>query len=374
MAISGVIRSYTTGGQGLVAREDLEDVIAMISPTETPLFTMLNRKTATNIKHEWPEDTLRGMSDVLAAAVSVGQAFIRVNNGATRIPCATSYPTMLRIEEEIIAANSRVTNFVNVTRGYNGSATAAHASNSTVEVIADLSIDGADARTAFAQTRTRPYNMCQVFDSTVLVSGSAKALAQAGIVGTEVDYQVQRRMEELAIQVERALVTGTRVDGSTTTYRSMGGLWHFVSTNKNNSSGVAVTKANVYADAKQAYDSGGRPGVLLANTTQAEKIAQLFESSIRSAPEEIFGGQTISRIRMPWAGGGELAIIVNRWVPQHEYYILDMDKLGLAVFRPFGMAPLAKTGDAEKDQIIGEYTLEVKNEKAHSRRYNLATT
>ncbi len=39
--------SYTVVG----AREDLSDIITNISPTETPIFTMMGRATADSVKH-----------------------------------------------------------------------------------------------------------------------------------------------------------------------------------------------------------------------------------------------------------------------------------------------------------------------------------
>src|SRR5206468_10074006 len=39
-------------------REDIEDVIFDISPTETPLLSMAQRKTAGNTLHQWQTDAL----------------------------------------------------------------------------------------------------------------------------------------------------------------------------------------------------------------------------------------------------------------------------------------------------------------------------
>lgn len=46
-------------------REDLTDVITNISPTQTPITTMIGKAKATATKHEWPEDEL---SDAAANA------------------------------------------------------------------------------------------------------------------------------------------------------------------------------------------------------------------------------------------------------------------------------------------------------------------
>lgn len=39
-------------------REDLTDIITNISPTQTPIVTMIGKTTANATKHEWPEDEL----------------------------------------------------------------------------------------------------------------------------------------------------------------------------------------------------------------------------------------------------------------------------------------------------------------------------
>lgn len=44
--------------QAVGDREDLEDVIYSISPTETPFFTMASRVEASAVLHEWQTDAL----------------------------------------------------------------------------------------------------------------------------------------------------------------------------------------------------------------------------------------------------------------------------------------------------------------------------
>ena len=44
--------------QAVGNREDLEDVIYSISPTETPFMTMASRVSATAVLHEWQTDAL----------------------------------------------------------------------------------------------------------------------------------------------------------------------------------------------------------------------------------------------------------------------------------------------------------------------------
>lgn len=375
MAISGVMQSYTTGGQGAGSREDLENIISMISPTETPLFTMLNFVPITNVKHEWLEDSLARQVDNLTAAVTIGQANIRVAHGASGIPCTTNYPIMLRVDEEIILAKARTTNFISLlTRGYNSSASAAHVSNSVVEILGGLTLEGADAPTALAQTRTRPYNYTEIFEKTISVSDTQEKMIKAGIVGNEIDYQTANRMIELKKDIERMFINGTRSAGTTSTFRHMGGLWSFISTNKTSAGGAVLSEANIEADLKACFDAGGRPSVIMANSTQLGKIGNLYKDRIRSDPESIFGGANIQRIYTMYGADGTAALVLNRNMAQHEYYILDMSKLFAGRFIGLHTLDLAITGSHKDVLVTGEYTLEVRNEAAHARRYGLSTS
>ncbi len=377
MAITGLTRTYD---QSEVIREDLEDIISMISPTETPLFALLNRVPVFNTKHEWVEDTLRGMTSNLAVEMDAQRTanvslYVQDGHGPLRFPVAATKPLLLRVDQELMLATARTTDTLTVTRDYNSkNATAAHVSNSIVEVIADLGIEGADARAAHSQTRTKPYNICQVFDATVQITGTMEQVIKAGIAGSESDYQIEQRLKEMKILLERSMLMGTRVDGSSSTFRAMRGMAEWIASNNSNASGVAVTAANIEADARACYDSGGNPGLIICNSYLAERITKLYETRIRTEPEEILGGAQIHRILLPIAGMAELAIIVDRWIPSNEYLILDPTKVALGRLRGFEMDELAKTGDAEKSQVLGEYTLVFKNENAHARRYNLATS
>ncbi len=67
---------------------------------------------------------------------------------------------------------------------------------------------------------------------------------------------------------------------------------------------------------------------------------------------------------------------MSRWVPLDMLLLLDssrMDVLPLAS-RSFQFKPLASQGDAETGQVIGEYTLEFRNENAHAFINNLLAT
>ena len=85
--ISGA--EHTADHLGLTIREDLSDVISMISPYDTPFFSMIGTVAATSTKHEWLRDSLKAVS---SAGALEGDEF----SGATLVdPTRTSNYTQI---------------------------------------------------------------------------------------------------------------------------------------------------------------------------------------------------------------------------------------------------------------------------------------
>ncbi|MEO6436889.1 MAG: DUF5309 family protein, partial [Tepidisphaeraceae bacterium] len=64
---------------------------------------------------------------------------------------------------------------------------------------------------------------------------------------------------------------------------------------------------------------------------------------------------------------GVCRIVLSRWVPVGHVFLLDSSRLEVAPLagRSFQYKPLATTGDRDSGQVVGEYTLELRNENAH---------
>ena len=69
---------------------------------------------------------------------------------------------------------------------------------------------------------------------------------------------------------------------------------------------------------------------------------------------------------------GELAMVPNRQMARagatiaRNAFLITPNMVNMGVFDPIKLEKPAKTGDAEKRVLITEYTLCVKNEKAHA--------
>jgi hypothetical protein len=65
---------------------------------------------------------------------------------------------------------------------------------------------------------------------------------------------------------------------------------------------------------------------------------------------------------------GVCRVVLSRWVPTGTALLLDSSRIEVLPLagRSFHYKPLASTGDRESGQVIGEYTLEFRNESAHA--------
>ena len=59
---------------------------------------------------------------------------------------------------------------------------------------------------------------------------------------------------------------------------------------------------------------------------------------------------------------GSVEIKPDRFMRQRDALIINSDLWAVAWLRPINLVDLAKTGDNEKKLMIGEYTLEARNE------------
>lgn len=103
----------------------------------------------------------------------------------------------------------------------------------TYEVPADNAhIEGAAADVATATTRAKLNNYTQIVQKVASVSDTQEIVKKAG-VASEMDYQILKKTEELARDMERVCFEGTKSAGaSTTTARRAGGIHYWTSTNR----------------------------------------------------------------------------------------------------------------------------------------------
>jgi len=351
----------------------IADQIDLISPNDAPVVKRFMRDadyfqltTWPGTKVEWLEDELADWTDTLAASCTSNATTLSVTDGSLH-----HVGDVLLIDAEKVWVSAISTNTLTVTRNYGGTQ-ASHASDATITRLFNARLEGADASYDRAVADiAAPYNYTQVLQDDLKVTRTQAKLAQYGIADY-FDYQASKRMEELVIQMDQAFFYGERKAGSATTPRAFGGIETFVTTNTTSLSGAALD----WGDIKDAIQScwegaGSSPDLLICNAWVARKISDMFANSVRTERAETIGGVVIKELDTEF---GMLGLLMDRWCPKTKLYIVESRYIGFVPFDPFFQEPLAKTGDAIKGQVIGEYTLVVKNNKAHAIISSISTS
>lgn len=270
---------------------------------------------------------------------------------------------------------------------------AASASNSIVE--------GDDATANTADPTVRLANQLQTLRKVVQVSGRAREIDTAGRAD-EFEYQLKKRMKELGRDLEAALTqnnAGTAGSANSAPLMASFESWiassatavgNYVSVGTgtaqttigiNSAAGYPVTapvdstvagtltEASVKYVIRQIWVNGGDPSLVMVGADVKQKISASFTGiatrfrSVESKSE----AQIIAGADIYVSDFGAVTIVPNRFQRERTVLVLDPDYLGIASLRGFRMERLAKTGDSDKAQILGDYTLEVRNVMAQGK-------
>lgn len=299
-------------------REDLSDIIYDISPTETPFLSAIPKNKSTSTKHEWQTHSL----------------------------------------------------------------TAASSSNFVIE--------GDDATTDASTATTRLYNYCAISDKVARVTGTQEAINKAGR-RSEMAFQMEARMKELKRDVEKILLENNAyVAGNDTLARECAGAQAWIKTNTSIASDATASAGNgsdehtdgtaralqesfVETVLASAWSNGGTPSMGILNSFQKRKFAPFSGSSTKMSDGD--KKKVVNNVEIyidPL--GTEVRLVPCRQCPTDVVYFFDPEYVAFSVLRDFQTKELAKTGDSERKQILVEYTLEMRNEKAHAAIYDLATS
>lgn len=370
--------SYAQSATYLLSLDTVVDAILLDDANLLSVLGIDYSMPVTQTKHEWDEDTLNPVTVTYSAAsLNISAtAFILAAAATGRITAGTLLKDQLSGKFEVLQVTAVSGTSATVTRGYGASSGETHAASAVYDIIANPRPQGMACPADESVARTRPYNYTQIFSKGVNLTGTALAIQHNGI-GAEDSYQVDMRMRELLRELDRTVIMGIRSASNVTAtvYGTMGGIIDFVkhaSSGNTNSTAETLTPSVVNAMAKQIYDDGGTPDILVVGGTQKQKISAFDQEFRRSSMDANRAGFTVEEFVTDL--GVNLRVVVDRWMPVDTALVLDSSRVKIKPLagRAFFIEKMAKTGDREQSQIVGEYTVEVKNAaKAHSIHWNL---
>lgn len=237
-------------------------------------------------------------------------------------------------------------------------------------------------------------NYTQISAVSGMVSGSNEAFTAAGR-RSEMAFQKATKLAELKRDMEFSMLGNYgAAAGASGTARVSAGVEAWLATNtvfeaagtdpvwvgglpvdpRNDGTQDAFEEADIKTAMSEAYASGGSPSVLMLGT---------FNKGAFSA----FAGIAANRHMAPKAGVtqiigaadvyvsdfGTLTVVPNIFQRSRSAFCFDVNHWKIRWARPVYSEPLAKTGDADKFLILGEWTLQCLNEAASAGIYDLTT-
>ena len=388
MAFTGKA-TYSAGADLPEIVEDVSDIIGIVSPFETPLLDHLGdpQRSASSTVHEWLEDSLLPNTDTVndqSISSPSSETTFTVSNGDR---FRSGDQVQVTGSSEVLFVSAVIGNDLAVVRGYGGTTPEDLVDGASLRILGNAALEGDDAPDARFTNRVRRTNYTQIFTSSVEVSGSQMAAKQIGLAD-ELDFQKQERLRELIRDLENCVINGVSAtitpQGDASTRRTMKGIIPFLQTNvfENGVGGFPagdgtgtdlLTEDQINTALRAIWEqSAGSVDTILVGGFQKRRINSFISSSRGYGEETTRFRDLVSTYESDF---GVCRVLLSRWVPADTVLLLDSSRIDVLPLtgRSFGFKKLASTGDSETGQVIGEYTLELRNELGHGLIRGLAS-
>jgi hypothetical protein len=236
-------------------------------------------------------------------------------------------------------------------------------------VAVNAQIEGADPTDITVSPTAMRSNYTQIFTESVKVSGTADKVAVYGRA-REMSYQLAKSSAALKRDVENAFVgtAQTHVVGDDSTARKMDGVQAMI----DNSNVVSIASANLdeahlLTCLQDVYTNGADPSRIQVTPSNSLIVAGFAAASgrYRTFQNGTAGDKSIVNVVNLYVSPfGEQKVELNRFLATHHTLVFDPNMWAKCTLRPWTKEMLAKTGDAERNMIVGEFSLKHKNFKA----------
>ena len=354
---TGPVRGDGDANRSVSQREDLANFISMITRDETPFMSSIGKTKATAIYHEWQTDTLEAPGD---SRISEGQDYLAPSETRT------------------------------------------------------MPLPGVDFNPV-GPYRTRLGNYTQINGKTIAVSGTKRAVDQAG-VADEYAYQLKKRGTEMRRDVERDLIHSFNVSGAIpiatgNAARRFGGYQSFINSaatvNFANSAwgspattgdgtGVirgtaggtdarargALSLSDIDSVMQKIYEEGGKASKIMVSPKLRRDFSDLMvtDSGVRRNID--MDGKLRQSVDVYMSDFGDLMVIPNYImgltnnvifnnnagaattatnIADFSALIYDSMWFNIATLRPLQEVDVGQRGDSTVGMMVEECTLEVRN-------------
>ena len=377
MAFTGKA-TYSAGAALPEGAEDVSDIVSIVSPYETPLLDHLGDapRPATSTYHEWLEDELLPNSDAINDSqwTDPAQDTTFGVDHAERFRVGDQVRPVGSSELLLVTSVDTDNDEITVVRGYGGTTPENLADDQPLHILGNAALEGDESPSVRFTNRTRKGNWTQIFTAAVRVSGSDAAARKLSVTD-ELDYQKQERLREMLRDLEATAINGIAPSqdpqGSASVRRTMKGIIPFLTTNifapgeGDFPSDSDLTEAQLNLALRLIWEqASSRVDTIAVNGYQKRRINGFITSARSYGPGDVAYRDLVGVYESDF---GVCRVVLCRAMPADTVLLLDSSRIQVLPLagRSFHYKPLAPTGDFDAGELIGEYTLELRNENAH---------
>lgn len=228
---------------------------------------------------------------------------------------------------------------------------------------ANAAVEGADAVMGSLVDAVERTNNTQIMTKGFQVSATADAIATYGRA-KETAHQMAKALKEIKRDAEFALVGADQaaVAGSGSVARKMASAINQITTavDAGSNAADALTEAKLLEAGETAYNNGSDVDTLMIKPGDAQIVAGFSASAGRN--REIAQGRTlVNAIDLYVSPYGEYRVVLNRHLESSHALLIDPTMFKTCTLRPFTRTLLAKNGDSDRHQIVGEMSVKHMN-------------
>lgn len=224
----------------------------------------------------------------------------------------------------------------------------------------DLSaIEGGDDIVFYETSRAELSNILEIFKKGAQISGTAEAMKSVQFA-----EEINDRLLELKINMEKKFINGLKADGSVTPYkRQLSGLIEMADPSNAVAVTGAITEDDVKAAMRNLWNKDLAEGTVYAfvNAEIKEQVDAIYKDKYGYNHVTTSFGLLVDSINTNY---GTVHFVLSKHVPADKVVFFNDAYADLVYLREPHFEPLAKTGDSVKGQVIAEATLKVGSKKA----------